>query len=320
MRWFFIAVLLANFMVLYYGIEKSHEGADISIPNGQGVGQLKLLDEQKLMSSDQSLEIAIPSYVPVKEEEKEVSTNSSKQEVTELTKQKELEPLFNPVSEQKTVIVDDSVSAKAVDQLGNSNGETAFSESELLVPEKSIGQESELSQEDTVAEQVIEPAVENFCGAFGVFQKGSEGRHLLEQLEGLGMTASLRREKVDKTVGYWVIIPSFDTRQQAIDTVNQLRAKGVKDIHRFVRDDQKQGISLGLFSQRKNAERRQKEIFKKGQEVEINPRTKVQEEYRVDFRGTESQLTQATVRFEKDGIKYIQENYPCSRIVTDDSL
>jgi len=154
------------------------------------------------------------------------------------------------------------------------------------------------------------------CGAFGVFEKGSEGRQFIERLEGLDIQASLRRDEVEETVGYWVIIPYIDTRKRAIDTVKYLREQGIKDIRRFVREDKRHGISLGLFGKQRNAERREKELVAIGQEVEIKPRTKTKTEYWVDYRAGQDQLEQFSRALLDEKLDYKMEEYPCARIVS----
>ncbi len=162
----------------------------------------------------------------------------------------------------------------------------------------------------------VNPTTETVvCGAFGVFEKGSEGRRFLDRLESFDIQASLRRDEVEKAAGYWVIIPYIDTRKRAIDTVKHLREQGIKDIRRFVREDKRHGISLGLFGKQRNAKRREKELAAIGQEVEINPRTKMKTEYWVDYRARQDQFEQFTQALLDETLDYKAEAYPCARIV-----
>jgi hypothetical protein len=116
---------------------------------------------------------------------------------------------------------------------------------------------------------------------------------------------------VQKPIGYWVMIPPLDNPEAAANLVQQLRERGVKDLRRFVRGKQKNGISLGVFSKRENAERRRREIARGGFASEISPRYITAPIYWVDYRGERGAVSEAYSRL-KDEYKDIKNRPdPC---------
>lgn len=154
------------------------------------------------------------------------------------------------------------------------------------------------------------------CGAFGPFERGAEARSLAESLASQGMDTSLRRESMDKPIGYWVMIPPLQSQDAAIEKVKQLRASGIQDIRRFVKGDQKNGISLGVFSNKKNAQSRQQEIVSKGHGASVVPRLITVPTYWVDYRSDQARVDRAMVRISESPGAIKNEQYPCSRVVT----
>ncbi|AKH21401.1 SPOR domain-containing protein [Sedimenticola thiotaurini] len=154
------------------------------------------------------------------------------------------------------------------------------------------------------------------CGAFGPFERGAEARAIAESLVGQGMDASLRRESMEKPIGFWVLIPPLSSQQAAIEKVKQLRASGIEDIRRFVKGDLKDGISLGVFSNKSNAQKRQQEVANKGHRADVVPRLITVPSYWIDYRSDQSGVERAEARLRESEGEIKNEQYPCSRVVT----
>ncbi len=332
MRWFFWLLLITNGGIFYYGMQ--HDGAQLVgetkiVPP---VGDLSLLKEVAQDTSSALSEVSIPSYENVATEGDQDSESESSQLST---------PEGEPKGTSKGDVGDTVSDAVIAEQVSEPTPSEPSDDEKKPVEPPAVQPEVEMAAQPkqvvmtteeppAVATEASAPSVADadpnalpqlvdeplVCGAFGVFKKGSEGRQLLDQLEQLGMDASLRREEVEKVVGYWVIIPSIETRTQSINTVKQLREQGIKDIRRFVRDDKRHGISLGLFGRKQNAERRRKELAAIGQQVEIKSRTKPKTEYRVDYSGTQEQLNQILQSLTTEKVEHQLEEYPCERAVT----
>jgi hypothetical protein len=154
------------------------------------------------------------------------------------------------------------------------------------------------------------------CGAFGPFERGAEARALAESLASQGMDTSLRRDSMEKPTGYWVMIPPLPNRQAAIAKVEQLRASGIDDVRRFVKGDQVNGISLGVFSTQKNAQSRQRAIANKGHRTSVVPRLVTIPAHWVDYRADQARVDKAVARIRESRDALINEQYPCPRVVT----
>ncbi len=154
-----------------------------------------------------------------------------------------------------------------------------------------------------------------YCAALGPFSGIGQARSVAQRLEAEAIDSSLRRELDRKSLGYRVVLPPYKSQQAAIDAVLELRRKGVKDIRRFIDGDQKNGISLGVFSRRENAERRRREIAAKGFQPRVESRYVETVVYWVDYRSegkTPEQLL-AQLKVEMPDIE--QQLQACPRIV-----
>lgn len=146
----------------------------------------------------------------------------------------------------------------------------------------------------TAPEGVAEmPAPPESCGLIGPMDDNEVAATIVDELKKLGIEASLQQESQQKPNGFWVIIPPLPTRQQAIDTVKRLNQLGVKDNRRFYKGEFRDGVSLGIYSRRKNAEKRRDFIAAMGFEPSVVPRIQDFTLYRVDYRASGSETGQA---------------------------
>lgn len=88
--------------------------------------------------------------------------------------------------------------------------------------------------------------------------------------------------------GYFVLIPTFPDREQALEVVRQLKEKGIQDSWVFVSGPLRNAISLGMFSREENAKRRQRAIAAKGFIAEIQPRQSEVEQIMMLVRGPDT--------------------------------
>lgn len=98
--------------------------------------------------------------------------------------------------------------------------------------------------------------------------------------------------KASRASAYYVMIPPAKNRDQAEATVQRLRAKGIKDTWRFPRGRYRNAISLGLFSQKSNADSYLQSIRAKGFQAVVQPKEETVERYAVQLRGPASRHTQ----------------------------
>lgn len=114
------------------------------------------------------------------------------------------------------------------------------------------------------------------CIEIGPFQTQSALRKAESVLAALGQPLA-SRETVERSFrGYWVYLPAFASRDRALVTARELAAAGVRDYYVVTAGDRENTISLGLFRDRANAERRQGEMRGRGYPAELSERVEEQ--------------------------------------------
>ena len=121
------------------------------------------------------------------------------------------------------------------------------------------------------------------CRRFGPFPTQAEARAAMTALTPLTKRIRVREEHATQTRGYWVYLPAMPTREQALATARALAAKSVHDYYVVTAGDQQNTISLGLFRDQGNAERRRAEIAALGFSPKVNTRTEDLPVYWLDF-------------------------------------
>ncbi|MCW8890000.1 MAG: SPOR domain-containing protein [Sedimenticola sp.] len=293
-----ILLLLVNILLLGWAFQR--EEADPNVPSvvRPGVGNLKLLSE---LSGNNSQEIA-PAALPEERGERDSAEGGVTAE-TEAVSEAQPEPVTDlPVEPEQA--------PPALDDITAENEEAAAA---TVTAETS----NEAAPIQAVPPQALqEKKVVLICGAFGPYERGAEARTLAESLASQGMDASLRRESMQKPIGYWVVIPPLENQQAAIEKVGQLRKSGITDLRRFVKGEQKNGISLGVFSSKNNAESRRQEVAKKGHAATVVPRLIAVPTYWVDYRAEQEQVAKVVGTLDQRNEAIKNQEYPCSRVVT----
>ena len=73
--------------------------------------------------------------------------------------------------------------------------------------------------------------------------------------------------------GYRVYLPASGSREAALAAARQLAARGVRDYYVVTAGDQENTVSLGLFRDLANAEKRRDELSAQGFAAVLEPRT-----------------------------------------------
>ncbi len=121
------------------------------------------------------------------------------------------------------------------------------------------------------------------CRRFGPFPTQADARSAMNTLTPLTKRIRMREEHATQTRGYWVYLPAMPTREQALSTARALAGKGVHDYYVVTAGDQQNTISLGLFRDQGNADRRRAEIAALGFVPKVNTRTEDLPVYWLDF-------------------------------------
>lgn len=121
------------------------------------------------------------------------------------------------------------------------------------------------------------------CHSIGTFPTQADVRAAIGTLTPLVRRIQFREAHSTQARGYWVYLPALATREQALATARQLSQKGVRDYYVVTAGDQQNTISLGLFRDQGNAERRRTEIAALGFNPQSIARTEELPVYWLDF-------------------------------------
>jgi len=109
-----------------------------------------------------------------------------------------------------------------------------------------------------------EPALQ--CVLVGRFDKEQDARGMLEKLQDTVGVAAKLNAVVEGLVRYLVYMPPFDSRVMAKERQEALKEAGIRS-SLYYKGDLKNGLSLGYFGSRQNAERRYEDLVAAGYEV-----------------------------------------------------
>mgnify|MGYP001824262086 CR=1 FL=1 len=126
-----------------------------------------------------------------------------------------------------------------------------------------------------------------FCYTLGPFVDPEAMEKTKNQLKALGVTADVRQNKERKQRGYWVYLPSYPSREEALAVSRELVANGLKDYLIINDDKHKHAISLGLFSKKKGSERRIQEVNAMGFEPKLEVRYREETIFWLDYETVE---------------------------------
>jgi hypothetical protein len=121
------------------------------------------------------------------------------------------------------------------------------------------------------------------CRSIGPFPSQSDLRAAMNRIAPLAKRTQSRETHTTASRGDRVFLPAFRTREEALAAARALAAKGVRDYYVVTAGDQQNTVSLGLFRDHSNAERRRAEIAALGFTPQVGTRTEDVPEYWLDF-------------------------------------
>lgn len=146
-----------------------------------------------------------------------------------------------------------------------------------------VGDEVEHDEPDVVLSG--EEAVVGYrCVSLGPFDQLDAAEVALARLADRGYQARLRETGGQIRSGYWVYIPPLGSRNAAKEIDSQLREKGVTDLFIVTGSENRNAISLGLFSTAERADQRAAEIGRMGFSPQIAERFRDATVYWLDYR------------------------------------
>lgn len=121
------------------------------------------------------------------------------------------------------------------------------------------------------------------CGSLGPFDNQADTRSVLNALAPAVTRIRIREEQTRRTRGYWVHLPAAASREAALASARRLAELGVRDYYVVTAGEAQNTVSLGLFREKANAERRQAEIVALGLAPQTNERSEELPVYWLDF-------------------------------------
>jgi hypothetical protein len=128
----------------------------------------------------------------------------------------------------------------------------------------------------------VEPA--GACYSVGPLASPDDVERIGVWLRSRGGEAILRQGERREIATFWVYLPPFGSREQAVERVARMREDDIDDIYIIPRGDMANAVSLGLYSHRTSLERRLSELRSKGYEPSVAPRYTTQSASWFDVR------------------------------------
>lgn len=101
---------------------------------------------------------------------------------------------------------------------------------------------------------------ESVCYSVGPLETKDEVSGMRAWLQERGGEPTLREDERREVALYWVHFPPLPDRESAIERVERMRAEGIDDIFIIPGGDQRNAVSLGVYSQAASLERRLTEL------------------------------------------------------------
>lgn len=133
------------------------------------------------------------------------------------------------------------------------------------------------------------------CTTLGPFMTAADMRAAMQSLSPHVARIQYRQEQVNRSHGYWVYLPAAASREAALEDARQLAAKGIRDYYVVTAGDTQNTISLGLFNDQANADRRLAMVQKAGFAARVEQRIDTAATYWLDYAVPQGQAFDWTV-------------------------
>lgn len=133
------------------------------------------------------------------------------------------------------------------------------------------------------------------CASYGPFPSDDALQQGIARLKPLGITATSHLVAGKAKLGYWVYLPPFASKREADGAAAVLKRRGVKDTYVVTDEANRNAISLGVFSERRYAEDRQKQLRKLGYRAILAERFRDEPHYWLDAKGLAGALPQPAI-------------------------
>lgn len=130
------------------------------------------------------------------------------------------------------------------------------------------------------------------CFTLGPFNDPANAEAAHARLAQAGMRPRQRSTAEEEASGYQVLLPPFPSAEAALAAARELARKGIEDYYIIVSEAElRNAVSVGLFEERRFAERHIGELERLGFEPELRVRTRSRTRYWQDFRDPDGRVT-----------------------------
>lgn len=130
---------------------------------------------------------------------------------------------------------------------------------------------------------------QKLCYTLGPFKDQQQAQEVVLTFKQHNFKMSTRSSVEKEYLGMMVFIDGHQTREEARAKAKNLADKGIRD-YMIVNEDNKQNaLSLGVYSLKKNADRRVSRITELGYQAQSEPRYRDRTIYWLDYAQTETQ-------------------------------
>lgn len=120
------------------------------------------------------------------------------------------------------------------------------------------------------------------CQSIGPLATPADLRRAMNTLTPLVGRIQYRQAHGSQMHGYRVFVPALDSRDVALEAARKLAAKDIKDYYVVTSGAQENTISLGLFRDLVNAEKRRDDVRALGFDARLEPRLDDAQQYWID--------------------------------------
>lgn len=283
MRWFIGTLIAVNLAILAWGWlgDDEQPGGELAAP---GVGTIRLLGEPP--------EKAEPVAVPIPAPPRETGELAAREPLApadvagaSVAAVPQAEPLGEDADASPAPAAEPAEPEAVAQALPKAQVDPETTEAKPLVdtPEPRFVPEP----------GVIAPTPKRVCVTVGPFADAAAAKATRSYLAGLGKVSS-RQAMGETVIGHWVLVPPQPSRAAAEAVAAKLKAKGIKDYWIIGKGELKNAISLGVFSQKDNADSLVQRTRAKDIPVELRDKTKPVQQVWLDYDGAQP-VTQAAV-------------------------
>lgn len=138
---------------------------------------------------------------------------------------------------------------------------TLLSEQEVVLNPRAASADSDKQPQPAgVSKGPVVSFIEVSCYSLGPFSGVGGAGEAANTLKSLGLLTTIREETRRELRGYWIYLPPFPSRKDAIQVTRMLKERGVKDFLIVPSGSKKNAISLGFFRSRESAEQHRARI------------------------------------------------------------